>query len=164
MDASQDAIDLLCSEEGFQSKPYNDVAGNATIGYGTLLHKGPVDQDDLAKYLGGITISEARALLRAHVEQTVVPVLNSAIHVPLKQCQFDALVSFVYNIGAGAFKSSTLLQRLNLLAYDEVPEQMNKWTYAGGKQVWGLVQRRTREIRLWERGDDTAEKAEATPA
>lgn len=74
------------------------------------------------------------------------------MEVPLTQQQFDALVSFAFNVGNGAFCDSTLLKRLNAGQYDAVPAQLNRWVKAGGKTLEGLVTRRAAEGALFSRG------------
>ena len=72
--------------------------------------------------------------------------------VPLNQAQFDALVSFAFNLGAGALETSTLLKKLNAGKYAAVPQEFEKWVKAGGKTLPGLVRRRTAEAQLFEKG------------
>lgn len=151
MNISQDGIDLLKSLEGFREKPYNDSAGFSTVGYGTLLHRGPVDfNNPLDKmYENGISVDEAERLLRVHMRVEVEPVLARSIRVGLTQNQYDSLCCFAYNIGSHAFEKSTLVKLLNLGSYTSVPEQMMKWIMAGGHVVEGLKNRREKEIELW---------------
>ena len=74
------------------------------------------------------------------------------MRVPLAQHQFDALVSFVFNVGGGAFRESTLLRELNAGDYDAVPRELNRWVKAGGRTLPGLVRRRGAEGVLFSRG------------
>jgi lysozyme len=67
----------------------------------------------------------------------------------LNQNQFDALVSFAFNVGDGAFRSSTLLRLLNQGQYDQVPAQLRRWNMDNGHVVQGLINRRNKEIALW---------------
>ncbi len=69
--------------------------------------------------------------------------------VPLTQNQFDALTSFTYNTGEGAFSRSTLLKQLNAGNYNAVPGEMGKWVYGGGRRLQGLVNRRAAEAATW---------------
>jgi len=71
----------------------------------------------------------------------------------INQNQFDALVSFVFNIGGHAFRESTLLKKLNAGEYDQVPDQLRRWIYSGGKVVKGLINRREKEIERWNTPD-----------
>lgn len=75
--------------------------------------------------------------------------INKLVKVPLTQGQFDALVSFEFNIGYGAFKDSTLLRLLNAGKYRESAEQFTRWVYSGGKISAGLQKRREEEKRLF---------------
>ena len=70
--------------------------------------------------------------------------------MPLEQFQFDALVAWVYNLGAGNFKESTLLRVLNEGDYDDVPHQIKRWNKAGGRVLQGLVRRREAEALLFQ--------------
>ena len=75
--------------------------------------------------------------------------VGGGVKVALSQNQFDALVSFAFNVGNGAFLGSTLLKVLNQGQYDQVPTQLLRWTRSGGQVVQGLVNRRQNEIKLW---------------
>ena len=109
--------------EGLRLTAYNDGTGVMTVGYG---HTGDVK--------AGETITQAQA--DSYFSEDVkwaVDTVNSAVKVELQQNQFDALVSFTYNVGEGAFKSSTLLKDLNAGDYKSVPSQLDRWIYAGEK-------------------------------
>lgn len=138
--------------EGFRGRLYNDPAGHCTIGFGHLVHYGPCDGHEPPFYRQGLTRTEALVLLRndaatrsAAVRQLVRPELNQHEH--------DALVAFVFNVGAGAFKGSTLLRRLNAGDRTSVPAQLMRWTRAGSQTLPGLVTRRRAEGRLFATGD-----------
>ena len=75
--------------------------------------------------------------------------INHNVKVPLSQNQFDALVSFVFNIGQSAFIESTLLRVLNEGDYKAVPQQLRRWIYDNGSVVQGLINRRQKEIDFW---------------
>ncbi len=136
---SNNCIKLLKEVEGCKLKAYRDVAGILTIGYG---HTERVREGDC------LTPQEAIDLLYDDIKPRSNAVKNMVL-VPLEQWQFDALVSFVFNIGTTAFDHSTLLKRLNQNLYDSIPNQMRRWVYADGKIVKGLVNRREKEIALW---------------
>ena len=89
--------------------------------------------------------------------------VSESVTVPLTQNQFDALVSFVFNVGLGAFQKSTLLRKLNAGDYAAVPGELMKWTKAGGKELPGLVRRRRAEAGLWRGLDDKAQNVRAVP-
>ena len=75
--------------------------------------------------------------------------VNELVTVPLNQCQFDSLCSWVYNLGPANFKRSTLLRVLNEGKYNEVPTQIKRWNKAGGKILEGLVRRREAEAEMF---------------
>jgi lysozyme len=154
MQMSQHGLELLQQWEGFKLNVYKDSAGLATIGVGHLITKPELASGEIViggvsvPYAGGLTDQQVLDLLSQDVEPAEQAV-NNGVKVPLNQNQFDALVSFTFNVGVGAFQSSTLLKVLNQQQYDQVPEQLLRWTRAGGKVVQGLVNRRQNEINLW---------------
>jgi lysozyme len=137
--------------EGFRAHLYNDAAGHCTIGYGHLVHLGNCNGSEPAEFKRGISEGQAEELLRKDA-QTAADAVRHSVHVPLNQHQFDALVSFVYNLGAGAFESSTLLKDLNARNFGAVPGQLEEWVHAGGAVLPGLVTRRKAEARLFTTG------------
>ena len=145
MQTSEKGLEFITKHEGEVLSVYNDVAGYPTIGVGHLI------RDDDPDFSGGITHAQAIELLRkdaGHAEDSV----SSRVTVDLSQTQYDALVSFVFNIGGGAFRNSTLLRLLNQGQYDDVPAQLRRWNKAGGRVVQGLINRREAECRLWQDG------------
>ena len=137
--------------EGFRAHLYNDAAGHCTIGYGHLVHRGRCNGSESERFKRGLSEQEAAKLLRKDAQSAAVAV-DRSVAVPLDQAQFDALVSFVFNLGAGAFQGSTLLRELNAGRYKEVPGQLDKWVHAGGTVLPGLVARRKAEGRLFSTG------------
>jgi GH24 family phage-related lysozyme (muramidase) len=155
MTISDAGVEFVKGWEGFVSKLYNDPAGHCTVGYGTLVHKGNCDSRDSEQpYLNGVTKEEATRLLASELAEKQAAV-RSAVKVPLNQNQYDALVSFAYNVGAGAFQKSTLLKLLNQGKYDDVPGELKKWTKArkNGQLIDlpGLVNRRAGEAALFQK-------------
>ena len=148
---SDDGVRLIASFEGFRSELYNDPAGHCTIGYGHLVHLGNCDGSEPAELRKGISRKRARELLRDDAA-TAEAAVDDAVKVPLAQEQFDALVSFVFNVGTGAFRRSTLLRLLNDGGYDAVPKQLDRWVKADGKTLEGLVRRRKEEGELFASG------------
>ena len=145
MQTSEKGLEFITKHEGEVLSVYDDVAGFPTIGVGHLI------RDTDPDFSGGITHAQAIDLLRedaGHAEDSV----SSRVTVDLSQTQYDALVSFVFNIGGGAFRNSTLLRLLNQGRYDDVPEQLRRWNKAGGRVVQGLINRREAECRLWQDG------------
>ena len=138
---SDAGLNLLKASEGLRLKTYRDVAGVPTIGYGHALKPGESFPD-------GITEVTATLLLLKDV-QTAEAAVSRMVKVPLTQGQYDALVDFVYNLGAGRLEHSTLLKLLNEGKYSEAGEQLLAWDRAGGKPQPGLVKRREAELALF---------------
>jgi GH24 family phage-related lysozyme (muramidase) len=150
MGISENGIHLIKQFEGFRKFLYNDPVGHCTIGYGTLVHKGMCNGTEPLEYKAGISEQRATELLIKKVEQ-FAEAINALVHVPLNQNQFDALVSFVYNVGAGALQRSTLLKELNRGNYEKVPFELRKWVKAAGRTLPGLVKRREAEAALYQK-------------
>lgn len=139
MKTSQKGIDLIKKFEGCRLEAYRCPAGVWTIGYGHT--KGVKD---------GMKISQAQAeeFLREDL-RIFEKAVESCVKAPLSQNQFDALVSFCYNCGAEALRTSTLLKLLNEGKYFEAGEQFLRWNKAGGKVLVGLTRRREEEKTLF---------------
>jgi lysozyme len=137
--------------EGFRPQLYNDPVGHCTIGYGHLVHHGPINGSEPAEFKRGITSQRGLELLMADAGDAAEAV-HTLVKVPLRQTQSDALIDFVFNLGAGAFTSSTLLKTVNAGGFAAVPAQLNRWTLAGGRPLPGLVRRRAAEGRLFTDG------------
>lgn len=137
-------LSRLESLESFSAVPYRDQAGYMSIGFGHKIKPGEsldyLDRDAAASLLGQ-DVGEAE------------DAVNALVSVQLTQPQFDALVIFVFNVGVGAFRRSTLLQKLNSGQLDAVPSELQRWrfiTLNGDKvESAGLVNRRAAEIALW---------------
>ena len=125
--------------EGCELIAYQDAVGVWTIGYG---HTKGVSEGDI------ISSAQSEALLLKELKEDENYV-HELVEVPLHQYQFDALVSWTYNLGPTNLKSSTMLKVLNEGKYNEVPDQMRRWNRAGGKVLEGLVKRRDYEARLF---------------
>ncbi len=147
MKVSARGIGFVAAHEGFRARPYKASPSEQylTIGYG---HYGPDVKPTLQ-----ITQAEGRRLLHKDLERFVSAV-NALIDRKLTQTEFDALVSFTYNLGEGALAGSTLRKRLN--AGDPKPktfrEELPKWVKAGGVTLQGLVIRRDDEVQLATKG------------
>jgi lysozyme len=139
MKLSEAGIELITSFEGLGLTAYKCQAGVWTIGYG---HTGNVKRGDK------ITKEQALEYFRKDVKRFEDAVLQS-VTAPLRQYQFDALVSLAFNIGAGAFRKSTLLKYLNQRLYATAAEQFGKWNKAGGVVSKGLVRRRHAEYLMF---------------
>jgi lysozyme len=117
------------------------VAGIRTIGFGHRLGAGEV-------FANPITLAQGEALLASDVLASETAVVR-LVKVPLTQGQFDALVDFVFNLGAGRLASSTLLSYLNQRRYAAAAWQLLAWDHAGGLENAGLKARREAEFQLW---------------
>lgn len=134
---------LIKEFEGCRLEAYQCPAGMWTIGYG---HTRGV------AYGQSITQAQAEELLLQDVAQAANAVRN-LVKVELNDDQLAALTSFVFNLGAKNLADSTLLRRLNEGDYECVPEQLERWVYAGGKKLPGLVRRRQAEAALFTKGE-----------
>ena len=138
--------ELIKSFEGFKSKPYKCPAGVPTIGYGATFYPNgkKVTMADKA-----ITEQDATDLL-CHMLESFEKYVDSYCRDDVNQNQFDALVSFAYNLGPANLKSSTLLKKVNANPNDEtIRAEFMKWVKAGGKTLKGLVRRREAEANLY---------------
>ena len=141
MQLTAEGLDLIKRFEGFRNRPYIDVAGFPTIGYGHLIVPPQ-------SFPNGVSEPQAASLLAADVSAAELAI-GRLVKVVLTQGQFDALVDFCFNLGAGRLQSSTLLRCLNGGRYDAAAEQLLLWDLAGGEVNLGLKARREAELRLW---------------
>lgn len=144
MQISDAGLKAIGTFEGRKNSAYRDSAGLWTIGVGHLIRP---DEPHLLK--ARLSDQEVLDLLRADV-QTAEDAVNRLVRVPLVQGQFDALVSWTFNLGAGALAGSTLLRVVNAGRLEDVPGEIRKWNRAGGKVVQGLVNRREAEVAMWQ--------------
>ncbi|MGB6294935.1 MAG: glycoside hydrolase family protein [Rivularia sp. (in: cyanobacteria)] len=145
---SDNGLKFIAEHEGMILNLYNDPANHATIGVGHLVHYDPINGSEPEEFKRGITKERAMEILRSDVI-TAEKTVNKLVKVPLNQNQFDALVSFVFNIGETQFASSTLLAKLNNQDYQPVPNELNRWVHGGGKKLPGLIKRRRNEGNLF---------------
>ncbi len=139
MKTSNKGIDLIKKYEGFRAKAYKCPADVWTIGYGHTLNVKSTDVIDKA---------QAEAFLRQDVEFAEKEVNKHNLNI--NQNQFDALVSFVFNLGIGNFARSTLLRKIKSNPNDpNIRKEFERWIYAGGKVLNGLVRRRKEEAELY---------------
>jgi lysozyme len=147
MKISQAGIDLIKSFEGLKLNAYKCPAGIVTIGFGSTYYadKSPIKMGDKLK-----DIQEAEELLKATVITFESTINGLFYNVTLKQNQFDALVSLVFNIGPNAFAASTLLKKAKVNPNDKSIEiEFNRWVNGGGKKLPGLIHRRKAESKLY---------------
>ena len=146
MKTSDKGIDLIKELESFRSKAYPDPASRDgkpfTIGYGRA-HG--VKEGDIC------TPEQAEQWLREDV-QDAEDCINDHVTVPLSQHAYDALVSFIYNLGCGEFEHSTLLKLLNQGDRKGAANEFHKWVYADGHISRGLQHRRGREAHVFSHG------------
>ena len=139
MNIGTKGLEMIKHFEGLELNAYQCAAGVWTIGYG---HTKDVQQ--------GMVISEdtANEMLVEELNE-YENYINTLVTVELNQNQFDAMVSWVYNLGGGNLKASTLLKVLNAGDYAGVPAQIMRWNKAGGKVLEGLTRRRQAEADLF---------------
>ena len=140
MYTSEDGIRLIKNFEGFRAGAYLCSAGYKTIGYGHVLPKN--------SSINNISKAMAEELLLGDVEKAEISVKRN-IKANLTQGQFDALVSFTFNLGSGALQRSTLRQKINRLEHESVPKEFMRWIYAGGIALSGLKKRREMEAMIY---------------
>jgi len=143
MQPSKQILNFIASFEAFRAKPYKDAAGIWTIGYGsTLLPTGQPVKATTAP----VTKELALKYMETHISFRVVPYIPTG----LPQNEFDALVSFVYNVGAGAFETSTLKKKVLAQApCQEIRAAFMMFVKSKGKTLNGLVHRRTKEADIF---------------
>lgn len=143
------ALYLIKKYEGFSSKPYLCPAGVWTIGYGNTkyLNGSPVRKNDPE-----ISKQEAEELLENTVKEEFLPgLLELSPHLKNHHFKLNALLSFCYNLGLGAYSKSTLRKKVDAKQWDDAAEQFMRWVNAGGKKLNGLVKRRAEEASVFMR-------------
>lgn len=139
MKASVDAYELIKQFEGLRLEAYLCPAGIWTIGYG---HTSGVSPNSF------ITIQEADEYL--HRDVATIEMQLNKLNLSLRECQWDAIVSFVFNVGIGNFKASTLLAKIRINPEDNsIMDEFLRWVYANGKVMKGLQKRRLAEMKLY---------------
>jgi lysozyme len=143
---SSTGVDMLASWESFRPTPYLDTAGIWTIGFGHAMPKGIT--------IRSLTLEKGKALLAQDL-LNCTNAINANVVVPPSQFQFDALAIFIFNIGVCAFRSSTMLRKLNAGDFAGAAAEFPRWNMAGGKVSVGLVRRRAAEQNLFSCGQYT---------
>ncbi|MDU2407105.1 MAG: lysozyme [Acinetobacter junii] len=143
-DISENGYSIIRDFEGFRADAYLDTGGVWTIGYGTI------------KYPNGVKVKKGDTCTRGQAElwlandsKWVDACLDKYVKSKLTQNQFDALASFVYNVGETAFSKSTMLTLLNQSKFELASGQFDRWIYDNGKVINGLVSRRAKEKQLF---------------
>lgn len=146
MRISQSCENKLKEYEGLKLNAYICPAGVITIGWG---HTGLVDGKKLELGMS-ITKTKAQELFEQDIATVEKPLANEPFANRLSQGQWDALVSFIYNIGWGNYKSSTLRKRMNEdINHADIPNQFRRWNKSNGEVLQGLVKRREWEIKQY---------------
>lgn len=137
-------LNLIKTFEGLKLEAYDDGIGVWTIGYGTIKYPNGV------RVKRGDTCTEAQATdyMRNDL-RTFIADVNRLVTKKINQNQFDALVSFIYNLGTTNFASSTLLKKLNSGDFVGAASEFKRWNKAGGKVMKGLTRRREAEANLF---------------
>lgn len=133
------AIELIKKYEGFSARPYKCPAGVLTIGYGRTIDVRPYE----------ITTEEAETIWLDKYVKTIADQILAIVKVDLSNNQICALIDFVYNLGIGNFKSSTLLRKINQGDFSAAANEFLKWNKAGGIVLKGLENRRIAERMLF---------------
>jgi GH24 family phage-related lysozyme (muramidase) len=135
MQTSKNGIVFIKANEGFAAEVYTDN-GKQAIGYGHDLLPGE-------EYPDGITEQEADTLLRKDLRERFEPAVNAVIPATCSQNQFDSLCDFCFNLGPGA------LRTMVAHGWEQVPDQMLRWNYSGGKPSPALLERREKEVQMF---------------
>lgn len=138
---TDEGLNLIKLYEGYSSSPYLCPAQHWTIGYGAIWG---MDDTRVKEDHPDINEDQADYLLRRDVKKSEMAVLRH-IRVPLEDGQFNALCSFVFNLGSGALQSSTLRRKINRGDYIGAANEFPRWVFAGGRKLKGLIRRREHE-------------------
>lgn len=147
MNVSKAGIALIKHHEGIRSKPYKCPAGLWTVGVGHLINDGKLLP---AEWSRTFTSDEIDGILKSDLRRFELGIHKMLPNVPLRQCEFDCLVSFAFNLGLGTFQRSTLRQALLRGDKKAAMESLVKYCRAGGKILRGLQIRRLDEKALFE--------------
>ena len=147
MNVSKAGIALIKHHEGVRSRPYRCPANLWTVGVGHLIGDGKLLPDS---YNRTFTQEEIDGLLKSDLRRFELGISKMLPNVPLRQCEFDCLVSFAFNLGLGTFQRSTLRQALLRGDKTQAMESLVKYCRAGGKILKGLQTRRLDERALFE--------------
>jgi len=146
MTPSKNCIDLIKKFEGFRSEAYQDSVGIWTVGYGSTMWPDGKNVQPGQR----MTIQEAEAVMTWELTRKGKEILSGLPTTIINQNQYDALVSFAYNLGVGALLKSTLFKKLKVNPNDpSIRTEFMRWVNAGGKRLTGLVGRREAEANLY---------------
>ena len=158
MKTSENMIAIIKKFEGLRLYPYLCQAGVLTIGYGHTIKSAKAkfmeefytSPQDIAKQHGIEKITEEQAEKYLYDDLEKFEKAINDLDLPLLQCEFDALVSFVFNVGIGNFNKSTLKKLLSQKKFFYAAKEFDKWVFAGGKKLPGLQNRRSKERKIFE--------------
>lgn len=143
-DISEQGFEIIREFEGFRTNAYLDTGGVWTIGFGTI------------KYPNGTKVKAGDTCTRGQAElwlkndcQWVDACLDKYVKVKINQNQFDALASFIYNVGETAFVKSTMLVYINKSQFSAAASQFDRWVFVNGEKEKGLANRRAKEKELF---------------
>lgn len=139
------ALALIRKWEGFRAEPYTCPAGAATIGYGSTRYE---DGRSVALSDPPITRERAEALVRAMLDAEYLPAVLRLCPGIDTAGRLGAILDFSYNLGLANLRASTLRRRINAGQWEDVPAQLMRWRFAGGRELRGLMLRRMDEARL----------------
>lgn len=143
---SNEGLDIIKEHEGWSAQPYRDPTGHWTIGFGHLIKPGdPYHPRGNVKW---ISKEEGERLLVQDVA-TAENCIADTVNVTLNQSQFDALVSFIYNLGCNAFRRSTMRELINKGEFQKAANEFPRWVYSNGERLAGLENRRAMERQLF---------------
>lgn len=143
LEISDNGLKLTTDSEALRLVPYNDERGFATVGWGHLIRRGPVQASDQP-------ITEAQSLEYLKTDMlTAETTVNVLVNPQLNQNQFDAIVDFVFNVGSGNFAKSSVLSGLNAGNFVDAMIGLKRWDEASGVVLAGLILRRSAEIELF---------------
>ena len=145
MKTGKKGIALIVQFEGIKLTPYVCPAGLWTVGIGTLIGNGKTLPPEWNRKF---TLEECYALLNKEL-RSIERGISKYVTVPITQNQFDAIVSFVYNLGLGAFQRSTLRRKINRQDFVGAAKEFLRWNKANGKPLKGLTRRRLAESTLF---------------
>ena len=146
MTPSKNCIDLIKKFEGFRSEAYQDSVGIWTVGYGSTMWPDGKNVQPGQR----MTIQEAEAVMTWELTRKGKEILSGLPTTIINQNQYDALLSFAYNMGVGALLKSTLFRKVKVNPNDEtIRAEFGRWINAGGKPLKGLITRRKAEANLY---------------
>lgn len=140
METSKNGISSIKEHEGLRLKAYECQGGVRTIGYGHAILRYE-DYDVITEETANELLAKDIRIAQSYVKKYT--------KIYLKQNQFDALVSFTFNLGSGNFSKSTLLKYVNKKMHKEAAKEFHKWVYAGGNRSKGLIKRRKQEAEMY---------------